>query len=242
MRFGSRTASPPTRASERNTRGAATPQATAPLPNAKGVGGDYRYSAFAQGWRYNGYVLLGVENGSGLAAKGAKAQTVKTWRLADVPKGKILRFEMRGVSAGKPRRAESNGGFGLSDNAATVIHTQDAHNIIWAFYRPGEKPGGVRPYLQWPGSRYSADTAKVNAKISNTRAKPDDLAIEYDPDKGSIAFLHNQQTIYVFTDPKGVEALSKAPLAIVFRINSDNIQTVEMAGWSLKLIDKESTR
>ena len=214
--------------------------ATAPLPNARGAGGGYTYSAYACGRDFDGYVLLGAQGGAGLIAKFAMVQTTGTWRLADVPKGKILRLEMRGVAGGKPQRGECNEGFGLSDSAATVHHGKEVHNIIWTFYRPGQEPGGVRPYVQWAGSPYSADTAAIGARLSTNPYKPDDLAIEYDSGKGTIAFFHNRQTVYVFADPAGVAALAKVPLALVFRTALDNVQTIEMAGWSLKIVDAEA--
>jgi hypothetical protein len=217
--------------------GVKDPAATLPLPHVSGAGGDYLCSAYASGRDFDGYILRGANLGSGLIARFAMVQTTNTWRLADVPKGSILRFEMKGVSVGKAQRAEANEGFGLSDSRATVIHSKPAHNIIWTFYRPGQKPGGVRPYVQWPGNPYSSDTSPISAKLSTNPYKPDDLAIAYDPGKGAITFFHNRKPVYVFSDPQGIEALAKAPLAIVLRTNVNNIRQVEMAEWSLKLID-----
>lgn len=213
------------------------PQASEPLPHAKGAGGAYTYSAFASGQKFDGYVLLGAKNGRGLIAKFARVQTTKTWRLADVPSGQILRFEMKGVVLGKPKRDEGNEGFGLSDNGASVHHLKDVNNIIWSFYRPRKEVGFIRPYVQWTGNRVSQPTADIHVPISTNPAQPDDFVIDCNPGGGVIAFRHNGETVYEFGDPKGLAELAEAPLAMVFNLTLDNVQTIEIAGWSLRLID-----
>lgn len=217
-------------------------QATEPLPNAKGTGGGYNYFAYAYGQKFDGYVMLGAKKGQGLIAKFATVQTAKTWRLADVPAGKILRFEMKGVVVGKTKRDEVNEGFGLSDCGAIVHHLKDVNNIIWTFYRPRKEVGGIRPYVQWSGDRASVPTADISVNTSADTAKPDNFTIEYDPANDSITFLHNGESAYVFSDPKGMAALAEAPLAIVFCTTLDNIETIEMESWSLRLVDSGAKR
>ncbi|MDD5707063.1 MAG: hypothetical protein PHR35_14155 [Kiritimatiellae bacterium] len=222
--------------------GTLDPQVVGVLPNATGVGGGYTWSAWANSHAMDGYVLLGANEGKGLAAKFAKVQTTNSWRLADVPTGMVLRFEMQGVAVGAARRSEANEGFGLSDGGAVVAHARPLHSIIWTFYRPGQRPGAVRPYVQWPGNPYSGETSKLAVPLSTDPYQPDDLAIEFEPAKGTIAFLHNGDVVYVFSNPEGIAALSRVPLPIVFSIGTDNIKTLSLAGWRLSVTSRDGAQ
>lgn len=215
------------------------------LQNTKGVGGDYVFSAIGKIPGFDGFVEVGSRNGAGLTIKNGEIQTANSWSLADVPRGKVLRFEAKGVYFDKDitdRESSGYQGFGLSTDRAVINHdSKDDNGFFWTFYGVERGEDVIRPYVQMPERRFSQETKEIKAAISTDPQNPDTFVIEFDPQKECVRFFMNTVEIYsYFFDEVSLKQMLGSKIRIAYYDLDQGLgRSASFGSWSLQLVDSE---